>query len=240
MANARAIATRCCWPPDNWPGKTSLLCRQPDPLEQRPAHRRRLGRGHATHPDGRLDDVFERRHVREEVEALEDHSDLLALAGDVLLAILDEPAIDLLVADQVAVHANPPAVDLLEVVDASQERRLAGARRTDHADHFTATDRQRGASEHVQAPESLLHIDCLHDDLGGCDGRAPDGIEQIAGGWGRRPNHDTRAGDRTLNSRAISPGPESTASPLPNRRSIQPCTIPQRVVSSRYQTAAAR
>ena len=42
----------------------------------------------ALHADRRLDDVLERRHVREEVEALEDHADLGALARDLAIAQL--------------------------------------------------------------------------------------------------------------------------------------------------------
>jgi len=41
--------------------------------------------------------------VREEVEALEDEADLGALAGDVLLAILDQLSVLLAVADRVPV-----------------------------------------------------------------------------------------------------------------------------------------
>ena len=67
--------------------------------------------------------------MREQVEALEDHPDLLALPGDVPLPVLDELAVRLLaVADQVAVHVDPAALDLLEVVDAADEGRLAASR----------------------------------------------------------------------------------------------------------------
>jgi hypothetical protein len=72
--------------------------------------------------------------VREQVEALEDHPDLCPLACDVALAVLDEPVAAVPVADQLAVDLDPAGVDLLEVVDAPEERRLAGARRADDAD----------------------------------------------------------------------------------------------------------
>ena len=85
--------------------------------------------GTAAHVDRRLDDVLERGHVREEVEALEDHPDLLALPRDVALLVLDQLAAHLAVADEVAVHEDPAALDLLEVVDAADEGGLAGAGR---------------------------------------------------------------------------------------------------------------
>ena len=64
------------------------LVGEPDPREQ-PSAARRLRLRQSAHADRRLDDVLERGHVREEVEALEDEADLLALAGDVLLRVLD-------------------------------------------------------------------------------------------------------------------------------------------------------
>src|SRR5262249_61636213 len=90
----------------------------------------------ADSPDAnrRLDHVLERRLVREQVEALEDHSDLGPLAGDAPLGVLDELPVPLAVADQVAVDLDPAAVDLLQVVDAAKERGLARARRPDDAD----------------------------------------------------------------------------------------------------------
>ena len=34
IARARAIATRCCWPPESWAGYFVGLVRDPDPVEQ--------------------------------------------------------------------------------------------------------------------------------------------------------------------------------------------------------------
>jgi len=72
----------------------------------------RLSLGDAPDADRGLADVIQRGHVREEIEALEDHPDVLALAGDVLFAILYELAVHLAVADEMAVDQDLPALDL--------------------------------------------------------------------------------------------------------------------------------
>ena len=84
MAQARAMATRCCWPPESCDGIMILLVGEPDHVEK--LGRARLGaslRLHAEHRDRRLDAVLQRGHVREEVEGLEHHADLGAHAADV-------------------------------------------------------------------------------------------------------------------------------------------------------------
>ena len=77
--------------------------------------------------DRRLDDVLERGEVREQVEALEHHAHLCAPAQHRALLQLVEPAVAVLVADQLAVDRDPAAVDGLEVVDSAQQGGLAGA-----------------------------------------------------------------------------------------------------------------
>src|SRR5207237_9251696 len=96
-----------------------------------------------------LDDVLVRRLVREEIEALEDHPDLGALPGDVALGVLDELPVPLAVTDQVAVHLDPAGVDLLEVVDAADERRLARPGRADDAYDLARFHFQRNALQHI-------------------------------------------------------------------------------------------
>ena len=92
---------------------------QADSREQRGAQRAGFVGPRASDVDGRLDDVLQCRHVRKQVEPLEEHADLLALAGDVPLAILDELAALLAVADEVAVHEDAARLDLLQVMDAA-------------------------------------------------------------------------------------------------------------------------
>ena len=94
--------------------------------------------------------------MREQVEVLEDHPDLGPLARDLALVQLVELAARLAVADQLAVDRQPAGVDLLQVVDAAQERRLARARRTEHAHHLAAVDLEVDALQHLEAPEALV------------------------------------------------------------------------------------
>src|SRR5262249_55581951 len=109
-------------------------------------------------PYRRFDDVLERRHVREQVEALEDHPDLGSLPRDVLLGVLDELAVALPVADQVAVDLDPSAVDLLQVVDAAKERRLPPAGGPDDDDDLAASHVERDPAQHLEAAEPLVNV----------------------------------------------------------------------------------
>src|SRR5213078_434352 len=83
LMSARAIATRCCWPPESWLGG----------CDSRSASAA-IARGHARVLEGQLD-VLERARPRQEVELLEDEADLRVpdpgervrrQAGDILTA----------------------------------------------------------------------------------------------------------------------------------------------------------
>ena len=84
IASARAIATRCCCPPERRSGIFVELVGEPDPFEQRPALAPRLLRGAVEHLLLRDRDVVERRLVREQVELLEHHPDAPAHEVDAL------------------------------------------------------------------------------------------------------------------------------------------------------------
>src|SRR5262249_10301515 len=98
----------------------------------------------------------ERGHVAEEVEALEDHPDLGALATDLDVAELVQPCAREPVADEPAVDPELAAVDLLEVVDAAQERRLAGARRAEDAHHLAGLYLEGRALAHLEPAEAFV------------------------------------------------------------------------------------
>ncbi|CAM5237586.1 hypothetical protein SALBM311S_11569 [Streptomyces alboniger] len=115
------------------------------------------GLGLALDLDRRLGDVLQRRHVGEEVEALEHHADVPPLRGHFLFLQLVELVATLPVADQVAVDVQSAGADLLQVVDAPQEGRLAGAGRTDQAEHLARVHLQVDALEDVREPEGLVH-----------------------------------------------------------------------------------
>jgi hypothetical protein len=78
MQSARAMATRCCCPPESWPGILLRLLRDADALEVFHRQLLRLPLRHAADPDGREGAVLQDREVGEQVEALEHHADLAA------------------------------------------------------------------------------------------------------------------------------------------------------------------
>src|SRR3954467_2949438 len=164
IASARAIAPRRAPAPRPPARRAARQLRrvrpaavaEADALEQLVRPLDRLLLRHALHEHRRLDDVLERRHVREQVEALEDHPDLRALADDVALGELVELVALLAVADELPVDTETAGVDLLQMVDAAQERRLARARRPEEAHHLAGGDLERDALEHLEPPEALV------------------------------------------------------------------------------------
>src|SRR6202043_796294 len=110
------------------------LLAQADAPEQLPRLAARLLLPHLAHLNRGLDHVLERRHVAEEVEALEHHSDLRSRAADFRVAQLVELVAGLPVADEPPVDPEPAGVDLFQVIDAAQEGRLPRARRAEDAD----------------------------------------------------------------------------------------------------------
>src|SRR6266851_8398323 len=105
----------------------------------------------------RLHHVLERGHVREEVEALEHHPDLRALPAHLVVGKLVQPVAALRVTDQLAVYVEAAGVDLLQVVDAAQERALARTRRADDAHDLLGLDDEVDAAQHLEAAEALVH-----------------------------------------------------------------------------------
>ena len=113
-------------------------------------------------PDRRLDDVLQRSHVPEKVESLEDHPNLGPLAADLCVGQLVQLVAVLPVADELAVHPQTAGVDLLEMVDAAEERGLARARGTQHAHHLAGLDFERDPLKDFEATEALVHAFSLH------------------------------------------------------------------------------
>jgi hypothetical protein len=108
--------------------------------------RRRLRQpAHATRAEL---DVLECRHLRKQVELLEDHAGLLADHPLPRPAFAHADAVD----DQVA------AIDGLEHVDAPEQRRLAGTRWTDQHHDLALLDREVDLVEHRQGAEPLRDL----------------------------------------------------------------------------------
>ena len=109
----------------------------------------KLGHGQVTggflglvlHVDRGFHHVFQRGHVREQVEALEHHAEARALCGDLLivqglqhvLAVFGH----VLVADEFAVHLDGTAGQGFQLVDQTQERGLAGTGGPQNHGHST-------------------------------------------------------------------------------------------------------
>src|SRR5262249_8000972 len=64
----------------------------------------------------------------------------------------------LAVPNQLAVDPEPTGVDLLEVVDTAEKRRLARARRADQADDLAGLNLERDSLQDVKATEVLVHL----------------------------------------------------------------------------------
>ena len=140
---ARAMATRCCWPPESWPGSLS-----PWPCEphERRAPRRRArpisALRHAAHLQAEAD-VAAHGHVREQRVVLEHHAEAALLGRSASMRLLVEP-------DAAAGHRQ-------QAGDAVERRRLAAARRAEQRDELAAPDGRGVMSRSaLSAPKSRL------------------------------------------------------------------------------------
>ena len=131
---ARAIATRCCWPPESWPGIVVGTRPKTDTIQPFLGNRARFVAAHLFHLHQAEHDIARRRHMREQIELLEGHARQCPLAGDLLFALATALAADHFVADLLAVDADRAALKFFQHVDAAQHGRLAGAARSDDAD----------------------------------------------------------------------------------------------------------
>jgi hypothetical protein len=101
-------------------------------------------------------DVGECRHVREQVEMLKHHAGRGAKGGEIPVARPATAAgaeLHLPLADP-----DPPALGVFQQVDAAQQRRFAGPRRTDDGNNRAALDPQRDALQHLDPAERLPQI----------------------------------------------------------------------------------
>ena len=108
----RACPTGRCGTRRSWARSSASAVPEPEHLPRRERH------------------VLHHRHVREQVEALEDDADVLA----------QRVHVDAAPGDAVAVDADLAALDRLEPVDAAQQRRLPAARRPDEAHDLVLVD----------------------------------------------------------------------------------------------------
>ena len=121
--------------------------------------------------DRGLHDVLQGRHVRKEVESLEDHADPGPLGSNRLLREPAQPSPSgggLLVSHQLTVDADAAGLEGLQLVDAPQQRRLSRSGRAEQDAHLTLADVQVHPLENVQGAEFLVQgLDMDHGRLVG-------------------------------------------------------------------------
>ena len=105
MHSERAIATRCCWPPESWPGYLLACSGILHPRQVLHRDLFRLLLRHLLHPDRRERAVLQDGEVREQVEVLEHHADLAADLVDALEVVGELDAVD----DDAGPSGAPPA-----------------------------------------------------------------------------------------------------------------------------------
>ena len=153
VSGARTIATRCCWPPERRSGQSRSRPAKAEALELGAPGLDRLARPPPLRRDRPEDDVLDHRLVREEVVGLErepqpaPHRDRVG------------PRIG----DRHAVEVDVAVVDLLEQVDAAQQRRPARAQRADHRDRSALLNGQLDAAEHLALAAELRDSAQLRD-----------------------------------------------------------------------------
>ena len=135
--SARAIATRCSWPPESVCGRRVLEAGEADRGQHR-GDARRVGR---VLQQQRQADVGADAQVRQDVEGLEHEAE--ALAPEDRLRRLGERM------DVAAGDAHRAGVDRVEAGDAVEERRLADAGLADDGDELA---RRRGRDRRPRTP----------------------------------------------------------------------------------------
>src|SRR5260370_1237059 len=101
--------------------------------------------------------------MREQIEALKDHADLGPLSGNFLFPQLIELSGGLAIPDELPVDVQLAAVDLLQMVDAAKEGRLAGTGRADDAHDLAGVDLKINSLEYLKGSEALRDGLGTHD-----------------------------------------------------------------------------
>src|SRR5258708_56276 len=109
--------------------------------------------------------------MREKVKTLKHKADLRANMGDGSLAILHQSSIHLAIAYHLTFNVNAPAIDLLQVINAAQQCRLAGTAGSNNHYYLPAFYRKINAIQDRQVAKafddllSTYHLDaiCLLD-----------------------------------------------------------------------------
>src|SRR5437660_523425 len=92
--------------------------------------------------------------MRPQREMLKHHSDPRSNLRQLAVAHHNAGAVD---ADLRSVQIDLPGIRLFEPVDATQERRFAGARRTEHTNRLALVDLEADVGEHLNVSKALRH-----------------------------------------------------------------------------------
>jgi hypothetical protein len=153
------MATRCCSPPDSSLGYAPARWLMPTRASRASA---RAVASFALTPrtcTGALHHVAEGRTMREEVPVLKHHAHALPDGAQ-------GRAVDALAAgtQRVIAHADGPAVEVLEAVDAPQERALAAPRGAEQGHHLALREAEAHAVNHGAGAVGLGEcVDGDHD-----------------------------------------------------------------------------
>ncbi len=140
-ARARATATRCCWPPESWLGQMLGAMGHADALERLGHACLALARAHPAIGQRQLD-VLVDGQVADEVEALEDETDL---------AIADPRALgEREVRDLAALERIAAVRRRVEQPENREQRRFAAAGGAGDGDIFAAANVEVNARERVR------------------------------------------------------------------------------------------
>ena len=154
--SARAMATRCCWPPDS-AGAGRSANRSISTRRSAFNTRSRISAaGAAAHAQG-IGDVLEHRHMRPDRIGLEHHAEAAPLRRH-------ENARGR-IADDFVADADPAAGILLKAGHHAQRRGLAAARRPQQRDELALADAQidvADGGEIAELPADLLEHNIRH------------------------------------------------------------------------------
>ena len=120
------------------------------------------------HVDGCLHHILQRGLVRKQVEALEDKADLRADTRNIGLFVLHQASIYLAIAHQFVLDIDTSAIDRLKVIEAAQQRRLAGAARPDDHHYLPPLYREIDAVEHGERAKTFHNLLGAYHDTGRC------------------------------------------------------------------------
>src|SRR2546421_2439054 len=90
-----------------------------------------------------------------QIKALKNKADLRAHTCNGSLFVFHKPSFHFAIANQLPININAPAIDLLQVIDAAQQRGFTGATRPDNHDYLLAFHRKINAIQYRQAPKTL-------------------------------------------------------------------------------------